>query len=106
MTNFTPFLCDGTEISNMAAGGHSNMAVVGNNKIILRSPQNSLVIFTLSKGTYWLHSKPISEAVQYDLLTNTEPSKIADNWLQNLLITNNGLLDPVRFKIRAPLKGQ
>ena len=28
-------LCDGTEISNMAAGGHSNMAAVGNNKSIL-----------------------------------------------------------------------
>ena len=33
--------------SNMADGGHSNMAAVGNNKIIMRSPQNILVIFTL-----------------------------------------------------------
>ena len=31
---------------NMAAGGHSNMAAAGNNKSILWSPQNSLVIFT------------------------------------------------------------
>ena len=27
--------CDATEISNMATGGHSNMAAVGNNKSIL-----------------------------------------------------------------------
>ena len=46
MTKFSLFpFCDGTEISNMAAGGHSNMAAVGNNKIILSIPQNSLVIF-------------------------------------------------------------
>ena len=55
------------------------------------------------KRTYWLHSKPTSEASQYDLLTNTELrvttgglSKMAVNWLQNLLITNK-LLDPVLF---------
>ena len=45
MTKFSPFFCDAIEISNMAAG-HSNMAAVGNNKGILWSPQNSLVIFT------------------------------------------------------------
>ena len=44
--NFPLPLCDSTKISNMAAGGHSNMAAVGNNKSILWSPQNSLVIFT------------------------------------------------------------
>ena len=42
----TFLFCDATEISNMAAGGHSNMAAVGNDKIILWSPQNSLMIFT------------------------------------------------------------
>ena len=41
-----PLLCsDATEISNMAAGGPFNMAAVGNNKSILWSSQNSLVIF-------------------------------------------------------------
>ena len=31
-----PF-CDATEISNLAASGHSNMAAVGSNKIILEA---------------------------------------------------------------------
>ena len=31
---------DGTKISNMAAGGHSNMAAVGNNKSILWSQKS------------------------------------------------------------------
>ena len=43
---FPLHFCDATEISNMAAVGHSNMAAVGNNKNILWNPQNSLVIFT------------------------------------------------------------
>ena len=35
-----------------------------------------MVTFTLKivealKGTYWLHSTPILEALQYDMLTNT-----------------------------------
>ena len=29
MTKFSPSLCEATEIPNMAAGGHSNMAAVG-----------------------------------------------------------------------------
>ena len=41
----TSFGSDATEISNMAAGGPFNMAAVGNNKSILWSSQNSLVIF-------------------------------------------------------------
>ena len=32
MTKSHPPLCDGTEISNMAASGHSNMAAVSNDK--------------------------------------------------------------------------
>ena len=46
MTKFPHLFYDTTEIFNMAAGGHSNMAAVGNNKRILSSQQNSLVIFT------------------------------------------------------------
>ena len=60
-----------------------NMAAVGNNKSILWSSQNSLVIFIyleLSKGTYWLHSKPISEASKYDLLTNTKLWMVFSRW--------------------------
>ena len=45
MSKFPLPFCDTTEISDMAASGHSNMAVVGNNKSILLSPQNSLVIY-------------------------------------------------------------
>ena len=56
----------------MAAGGYSNMAAVGNSKSILLSPKHSLVIFTFKvvEGNNIL--KPISEASQYDLFTNTE----------------------------------
>ena len=43
-------LCDVTEISNMAAGCHSNMAAVGNNKSILWSQKNSLVMFNVVEG--------------------------------------------------------
>ena len=36
MTKFSRSdFCDATEIPNMAGGGHSNMAAVGNNKSIL-----------------------------------------------------------------------
>ena len=34
----------------------------------------------MSKGTYWLHSKPISEALQYDLITNTELQVVFPRW--------------------------
>ena len=34
-------VCDATEISNMAAGGHSSMVAVGNNKMILWSQKYS-----------------------------------------------------------------
>ena len=34
----------------------------------------------MSKGTYCLHSKPISEASQYDLLTNTELWVVFPRW--------------------------
>ena len=74
MTKFSLF-CDGTEISNVGAGRHSNMAAVGNNKSILCSPQNSLVIFTfkvVQENYIGCILKPISETSQYDLLTNTE----------------------------------
>ena len=42
----------------------------------------ALVIFTfkLSKRTYWLHSRPISEASQHDLLTNTELRVFFPRW--------------------------
>ena len=41
MTKFSPPFCDATEIFNMVAGVHSNVAAVGKNEIILQSPQNS-----------------------------------------------------------------
>ena len=34
----------------------------------------------LLKGTYWLHSKPILEVSQYDLLTNTELRVVFPKW--------------------------
>ena len=47
MTKFSPsFVWRHWNFQYMAAGGHSNMAAFGNNKTILWSPQNSLVIFT------------------------------------------------------------
>ena len=45
--NFPILFCDATEISKMAAGGHSNMAAINKNKSILWSPQNSSLMFTL-----------------------------------------------------------
>ena len=80
-----PLLCsDATEISNMAAGVPFNMAAVGDNKCIRQSSQNSVVISTvcleLSKEKYWLHSKPISEASKFDLLTNTELWVVFSRW--------------------------
>ena len=51
MPKFPLLFCDATEISNMAAGGHSKMAAVGNSKMILWTPQNSLVIFTFIRLT-------------------------------------------------------
>ena len=58
------------------------IAAVGNNKSILQSPRNSLVIFRfkVSKRTYWLHSKPISNVSEYDLLTNTELRVVFPRW--------------------------
>ena len=54
----------------------------------------------LSKETYWLHSKPISEASKYDLLTNTElwwsfqdGRQLASKPVHH----NNELLDPILF---------
>ena len=57
---FPIFFYDATEISNMAAGGHSNMATFGNNKSILHVKRK--VTFKVIEGKYWLHFKPISEA--------------------------------------------
>ena len=74
MTKFPLPFCDATEISNMAADGHSNTSAVGNNKIILSRTQNNFVIFTfksLFQREHWLHSKAISEALPYDMLIQT-----------------------------------
>ena len=93
----TSFGSDATEISNMAAGGPFNMAAVGNNKSILWSSQNSLVIFmfgVVERNIGWLHSKPISEVSTYDLLRNTKLWVVFSRWLP---IGNNELLDPVLF---------
>ena len=49
----------------------------------MKPPQNSLVIFTfkvVEGDIYWLHSKPISETLQYDLLTNTELRVVFPRW--------------------------
>ena len=89
----------------MATSGHFNMAAVGNNKNTLWSPQNCLVIFTLKvdEGNILaacilnLFRKPRS------MICLQTPSflgrlfKMAVNWLQNRLITNSNLLDPVLF---------
>ena len=32
------------------------------------------------KEAYWLHYKPVSEASQYDLLTNTEFQMLSPRW--------------------------
>ena len=89
--------------ANMVAVSHSNMAAVFNKKSLLWGPQNSLIIFMLKivKGnimnalsTYlgsllvWFDYKPRA---------SVSLSKMAVNWVQNQLITNNELLDPVLF---------
>ena len=98
MTNFPLFYA-----ANMVAVSHSNMAAVFNKKSLLWGPQNSLIIFMLKivKGniinalsTYlgsllvWFDYKPRA---------SVSLSKMAVNWVQNQLITNNELLDPVLF---------
>ena len=60
----------------MAIGGRSYMAALGSNKSILRSPRLHL---KLSKGTHLLY---FSEALQYDLLTNTELRLVFPRWRQ------------------------
>ena len=73
------------EVQSCPFGDHSNMAAVGNNKSIMWSPQNSLVIFTfkvVEAGTYWLHSKPISEASKYDLLLYKHRASSGENGRQ------------------------
>ena len=54
----------------------------------------------MSKETCWLYSKPISEASQYDLLTNTELWVVFSRWPLIGFKTgssHNELLDPVLF---------
>ena len=79
------------------------MAAVGNNKNILWSPQNSLVIFTfkvdeeniLGAFQTYFGSLAVWFADKHQALSGV--SKMDAIWLQNLLITNNKLLDSVLF---------
>ena len=55
-------------------------------------------MFGVVEETYWLHSKPISEASKCDLLTNTE-HWVFSRWPVH---HNNELLDPVLFLRSVP----
>ena len=72
----------------MATGGHSKMAAVGNSKIILWTPQNSLIIFTVKidegniLAVFQTYFGSLAVWFAYKHRASGDLSKMAVNWLQ------------------------
>ena len=77
----------------MATGGYSNMAAVGNNKSLLWSPQNRLVIFTFKVvegnilAAFYTYFGSLVVWFAYKHRALDGRSKMAAFWFQNMLIS-------------------